>query len=300
MIKLKFFLLLCSLFLSGTAAANNDALAPDTSGLPTVSDGANALFMLAVKHEHAEGVPQDKQEAVELYCQAAKLGHAEAQYALGWMYANGRSVPRDDGVAAQLFTMAAEQGHVQAKNMMRYTSVSTETVLPVCLQPYPGDYQLEHDDWLKFTDSDIFSLVNELAPQYEIDPALVLAVISVESAFNVQAVSSKNAQGLMQLIPETAARFQVKNSFNAEDNIRGGMSYLRWLLAFFKGDVTLVVAAYNAGEGAVERHQGIPPYPETIDYVQKIQARYKKSRHPYQPDIVHRHAVIVLSELDND
>ncbi len=83
----------------------------------------------------------------------------------------------------------------------------------------------------------------------------------------------------MQLIPETAERFQVKNAFDAEDNIRGGMAYLRWLLAFFKGDVTLVAAAYNAGEGAVERHQGIPPYAETIDYVQKIQARSSPTRH---------------------
>lgn len=297
MIKLKFYLLLlCGLALSGTATANNDSLAVVTSGLPTVSDSANALFMLAVKHEHAEGVPQDKQEAVELYCQAAKLGHAEAQYALGWMYANGRSVPRDDSVAAQLFAMAAEQGHAHAKKMMRYTSVSTETVLPLCLRLDIDHQYLAVDNSLGRSSEFIFQLVSQLAPQYEIDPALVLAVISVESAFNVQAVSPKNAQGLMQLIPETAERFQVKDAFNAEENIRGGMSYLRWLLAFFKGDVTLVAAAYNAGEGAVERHQGIPPYPETIDYVKKIQALYKKSNHPYQPNIVHRHAVIALSE----
>ena len=297
MTKLKFYLLLlCGLALGGTATANNDPLAVVISGLPTVSDSANALFMLAVKHEHAEGVPQDKQEAFELYCQAAKLGHAEAQYALGWMYANGRGVPRDDGIAAKLFTMAAEQGHGHAQNMMRYTRVSSESTLPICLKPHPNDYHLDLDYWLKLTDDDIFSLVNELAPQYNLDPGLVFAVISVESAFNVQAVSSMNAQGLMQLIPETAARFQVKDVFNAEENIRGGMSYLRWLLAFFKGDVTLVAAAYNAGEGAVERHQGIPPYPETIDYVKKIQTLYKKSNHPYEPNIVHRHAVIALAE----
>ncbi|MDH5552213.1 MAG: transglycosylase SLT domain-containing protein [Nitrosomonas sp.] len=294
---MKFYLLfLCGLALCGAATANNDLLAIDTLGSPAELDSANTLFMLAVKLEHAEGVPQDKKEAVELYCQAANLGHAEAQYALGWMYANGRGVPRDDGIAAKLFTMAAEQGHDHAQNMMRYIHHSSETTLPTCLQPHPNDYHIELDYWLKITNDDIFSLVNELAPQYNVDPALVFAVIAVESAFNVQAVSSMNAQGLMQLIPETAERFHVKDVFNAEQNIRGGMSYLRWLLAFFKGDVTLVAAAYNAGEGAVERHQGIPPYPETIDYVKKIQALYKKPIHPYQSDIVHRHAVIALSE----
>ncbi len=300
MTKLRFYLLLlCSLTLGSTATANNDSLAITTAGLPAISvvDSANTLFMLATKLEHAEGVPQDMQEAVELYCQAAKLGHAEAQHALGWMYANGRGVPRDDGIAAKLFTMAAEQGHSHAQNMMRYTHVTSETILPTCMQPNLDDYHVVFDDWLKNTNEDIFTLVSELAPQYNVDPGLVLAVISVESAFNEQAVSSKNAQGLMQLIPATAERFQVKDAFNAEENIRGGMSYLRWLLAFFKGDVTLVVAAYNAGEGAVERHQGIPPYPETIDYVKKIQTLYKKTSHPYQPDIVHRHAKITLSKL---
>ena len=113
-----------------------------------------------------------------------------------------------------------------------------------------------------------------------------MAVISVESGFNVRAVSPKNAQGLMQLIPETAQRFRVKNAFDPAENIKGGMAYLQWLLAFFKGDVSLVVAAYNAGERAVERYRGIPPYPETRDYVRKIKQLYKKPIHPYQPNLV--------------
>lgn len=209
------------------------------------------------------------------------------------MYANGRSVPKDDSIATQLFAMAAEQGHAHAQNMMQYTQASSESKLPACIKPVIDDYNI--DNWTDYSNGMIFKLVNELAPEYELDPAFVLAIISVESAFNVDALSPKNAQGLMQLIPETAERFQVKNAFDAEDNIRGGMAYLRWLLAFLRGDVTLVAAAYNAGEGAVERHQGIPPYAETIDYVQKIQARYKKITHPYQADIVHRHALIALS-----
>ena len=76
--------------------------------------------------------------------------------------------------------------------------------------------------------------------------------------------------GVMQLIPDTATRFNVNNAFNAEQNIRGGLAYLKWLMAFFGGDLTRVVAAYNAGEGAVQRYDGIPPYAETQAYVRRV------------------------------
>jgi soluble lytic murein transglycosylase-like protein len=115
-------------------------------------------------------------------------------------------------------------------------------------------------------------LVARLAPSYAVDPQLALAVIAVESGFRVNAVSPKNAQGLMQLIPATARRFRVGDPFDPESNVRGGLAYLQWLLARFDGDVRLVAAAYNAGEGAVLRHKGVPPYPETRDYVRKIMA----------------------------
>jgi soluble lytic murein transglycosylase-like protein len=134
--------------------------------------------------------------------------------------------------------------------------------------------------------SEIEQLVHRLAPQYAVDPALALAVIAVESAFNAAAVSPKNAKGLMQLIPETAERFGVKGVFNPVENLKGGLAYLRWLLAYFQGDVPLVVAAYNAGERAVEKFRGIPPYPETRSYVRKITGIYTKASHPYEPGIV--------------
>jgi soluble lytic murein transglycosylase-like protein len=101
---------------------------------------------------------------------------------------------------------------------------------------------------------------------------LVIAVIQVESNFDPNALSPKNAQGLMQLIPETAERFGVKDVWDPEQNLRGGMAYLRWLLDYFRGDVRLALAGYNAGEGAVERHQGVPPFDETQDYVRKVTA----------------------------
>lgn len=131
----------------------------------------------------------------------------------------------------------------------------------------------------------IVALVDRLAPEFTVDPALVKAVIEQESAFNPRAVSPKAAKGLMQLIPVTAARFGVRSPFDPEDNLRGGMAYLHWLLRKFQGDVALTLAAYNAGENAVERHQGIPPYPETRLYVQRILAAYPHSQHPIPPPL---------------
>jgi len=261
-----------------------------------VKGGGDILVAQARQYEHGEGVLQDREKAVELYCQAARQGSAEGQYALGWMYANGRGVERNDGIAARLFEMAAARKHADAQKLLRFMPLpdKRKVQLPNCLSRNvyvrtnitPNKY---------YVDQSISALVEKLAPPYEIDPGLVLAVIAVESGFNTQAVSPKNAQGLMQLIPATAERFQVRDVFDPEENIRGGMAYLRWLLAFFKGDVALVAAAYNAGEGAVEKYRGIPPYPETVKYVDKIMSRYNKTSHPYQPGVVNRTSFIFAS-----
>ena len=261
-----------------------------------VKGGGDILVAQARQYEHGEGVLQDREKAVELYCQAARQGSAEGQYALGWMYANGRGVERNDGIAARLFEMAAARKHADAQKLLRFMPLpdKRKVRLPNCQSRNvyvrtnitPSKYNV---------DQSISALVEKLAPQYEIDPSLVLAVIAVESGFNTQAVSPKNAQGLMQLIPATAERFQVRDVFDPEENIRGGMAYLRWLLAFFKGDVALVAAAYNAGEGAVEKYRGIPPYPETVKYVDKIMSRYNKTSHPYQPGVVNRTSFIFAS-----
>jgi soluble lytic murein transglycosylase-like protein len=251
---------------------------------------ASALVAEAARYEHAEGVPRDYARAIELYCAAAKAGNADGQYGLGWMYSNGRGVARDDAVAAHLFSLAAQQGHVQAQAMQKLATV--RPVVPQCLVPPPPKLvALPTEELLpgrepNYPRGQIYNMVGKVSPKYEVDPQLVLAFISVESGFNANAVSPKNAQGLMQLIPETARRFRVKNAFNAEDNIKGGVAYLQWLLAFFKGDVPLVAAAYNAGERAVEKYRGIPPYPETRDYVRRITALYRKTSHPYQQHVV--------------
>lgn len=108
------------------------------------------------------------------------------------------------------------------------------------------------------------------AREFGVEEAVVRAIIHAESAFNPTALSRAGAQGLMQLMPPTARRFGVSDSFDASQNIRGGVQYLSWLLRRFNGNLTLAAAGYNAGEGAVDRHGGVPPYKETQYYVQRV------------------------------
>jgi len=108
-----------------------------------------------------------------------------------------------------------------------------------------------------------------------VSPALALAVIAVESAGRTGATSDKGAQGLMQLMPDTATRFGVTDSLSGAENIRGGVAYLDWLLDEFGGDAVLALAGYNAGEGAVRAHGGVPPFAETRDYIPKVLAAFR-------------------------
>ena len=119
------------------------------------------------------------------------------------------------------------------------------------------------------------ALIEQYAAEHKLNPVLVRAVIEAESAFNPRAVSHVGAMGLMQLMPGTARDLGVVNPFDPEDNIRGGTKYLRSLLDRFDDDVDLALAAYNAGPGAVEKYDGVPPYRETRNYVAKIGNRIK-------------------------
>ena len=112
----------------------------------------------------------------------------------------------------------------------------------------------------------------------KVSPALALAVISVESSGRVDAVSSAGAQGLMQLMPATASRFGVADSSVPQQNISGGIKYLDWLMGEFSSDPILVLAGYNAGEGSVRKHAGVPPFPETRDYVPKVLAAFQVAK----------------------
>ncbi|MCW5965258.1 MAG: lytic transglycosylase domain-containing protein [Bryobacterales bacterium] len=118
--------------------------------------------------------------------------------------------------------------------------------------------------------TEIRGMIEDTARRHGVDPALIHSVVRVESNYQQKAISHKGAQGLMQLIPATAQRYGVANAFDPTQNLEGGVRYLKYLTERFDGDLRLALAAYNAGEGAVDRHQGIPPYQETQQYVTKV------------------------------
>lgn len=118
--------------------------------------------------------------------------------------------------------------------------------------------------------------INDYSRQYRVNKDLIKAIITVESCFRVKAKSHAGAQGLMQLIPTTARRFGVRESYNPRQNIRGGVKYLKFLKARYKGNLKKILAAYNAGEGAVDKYKGIPPYKETKAYVKKVLMIYTR------------------------
>lgn len=265
----------------------------------------------ALAHEHGTGVGRNMDTALELYCKAALAGDVRALYRMGWIYTNGRGVERNDAFAAHLFQQAAGLGDEVSRNMLRL--VGSQTAKPPCtVQAEAAEAQRRaelqaaaeqaasetaaqaaqeeaNNRYKTLINSahkkDIMAIVRRLAPQYGIHPGLAFAVIRAESNFDPLAISDKNAQGLMQLIPETAARFNVRQPLDPEQNIRGGLAYLRWLLAYFKGDVPLAVAAYNAGEGTVNRYGGVPPFKETQGYLRRIQEVFSLPEHPFDPRI---------------
>ncbi len=243
-------------------------------------------------------------QAAKLYCEAAAMGSAEGMYRLGMHYAFGQGVDESLSYASSLFKSAAMSGHAESQKMLETIPLrSLET--PPCLMagsaPQKSQTLIQAElakaerekrvgidalvDRLPHDKRWLISMVEKVAEKYDIDPKLVLTIISVESNFKIQARSNKAAQGLMQLIPATAARFNVKNAYDASQNIKGGVAYLRWLLSYFQGDVVLAVAAYNAGEGAVDRYKGVPPYRETRNYVKKVKARYPFATHPFDQSL---------------
>jgi soluble lytic murein transglycosylase-like protein len=249
-----------------------------------------AITELASQYERAIGYRRDYGRARQLYCAAARLGHLPAQRRLAWMYANGLGAPRDTDLAAAWLEVAATNGDLKARRFLAYVGEPIVRRKPRCT------YESRFDAYAVATifgpDEDasfnpdtperqqVAAWVRRLAPDYGLDPNLILAIIETESNFNPQARSSANALGLMQLIPSTAARFGVKDRADPVQNLHGGMAYMRWLLSFFDGDLRLSLAGYNAGERAVEKYLGVPPYPETQNYIRKVLRAYGNDRHP--------------------
>lgn len=284
---MKHGLIALALLLSGPASA----LIQDGD----TESGLRAILRAeGIAYENGEGVERDPARAASAYCKAAMLGDAESQFNLGWMYANGRGVERSDAIAAFFFHAAAEQGLPQAVRMLGTVGGPPNFTPPCMVEPKPAPVvrapppkraPAEPPPINSRAPADILALVKKLAPEYGMDPRLVLAVIETESNFDIVALSPKNARGLMQLIPETAARFGVRNAFDPAQNVRGGMQYLRWLLAYFRGDVMLAAAAYNAGEGTVNRYRGVPPYAETRAYVAKVITLAGMLTHPFDATV---------------
>jgi len=239
-------------------------------------------------------------KAATLYCKASRYGSAEGLYRLGMFYALGRGIPKNRDYAANLFGMASMHGHYEAQKMLETIELQNDAT-PVCVledvapekapyYQYAGDFKNAQsiDSYINKLPKDkrwVVDLVSTISEWYQVDAKLVLSIITTESNFTVSAKSNKDAHGLMQLIPATAERFNVKNAFNASQNIKGGVAYLRWLLSYYRGNVPLAVAAYNAGEGAVDRHKGIPPYKETRAYVKKVLGLYQSTEHSFDEKI---------------
>lgn len=167
---------------------------------------------------------------------------------------------------------------VDEDDIVHFTDAPTDKRFKVFLRELKKDKELRTK--LKYSSSvnpaEFEQLIRTCSTKYGVNPCLVKAVIHAESGYNPNAVSSKGASGLMQLMPGTAKSLKVADRFNPKDNVEGGVKYLRFLLDTFRGDVSLAVAAYNAGLGKVAKYGGIPPYNETRTYVSRVLS-YMKS-----------------------
>jgi soluble lytic murein transglycosylase-like protein len=179
---------------------------------------------------------------------------------------------------ADIFSFKDERGVVHFTNIggldKRYKLIRREANNPAPSTVYASApaYMPSQADIQRYS-----SIVDSASRAYGVEKALVHAVITAESGYNQNALSKAGAMGLMQLMPGTARRYGVQNIMDPQENINGGVRYLRDLLAMFSGNLELAVAAYNAGENAVIRHgHRVPPYAETVNYVPKVLGFYKK------------------------
>lgn len=224
--------------------------------------------------ELGTGLGRNPELAIALYCDAGTLGSAEGYFRVGRVLALGPAYIRNPALANAYFALAARLGHRAAVDAFDRT-VEAAALEDDCGRFVAGleKQRFDLDGYLAGltpVKRGIVELIRRLAPRSQVDARLAIAVALVESNLNSGARSPKNAEGVMQLIPGTQQRFGVRDPYDVEANIKGGLAYLKWLAARFDDDWELVAAAYNAGEGAVDRYRGIPPYRETRDYVRRV------------------------------
>lgn len=258
------FLLLATGLLSLPVRAENLQEAPRV--LAALEQGRAA--------EEGKGFRKNLAQAIALYCDAATMGSPEGFFRVGRLLATAPAGQRNQRLANAYLALAASLGsqdalkyHDPAEGNAELGSECAPPADAAETQAFNVDAYLSRQSPTK---QEIARLIRRVAPRYDVDPRLALAIAMTESNLNANAVSPKNAQGVMQLIPATQERFGVTRPFDAEQNIKGAMAYLRWLDKRFAGNWELVAAAYNAGEGSVDRYRGIPPYAETQQYVRRV------------------------------
>jgi hypothetical protein len=247
---------------------------------PPVVDGeaprVQALLEQGWAAETGRGLRRNPFLAAGLYRQAGVLGSSEGYYRAALVLLPDTRVVPPGGNAACLLAAASQLGHHGAAILLERAGRQDQPINTGCPEdPSLGRIYLEFDldgyvSSLRLPRQQVVAMIRRLAPLYGVNPQLAVAMAAVESNFNPAALSPRSAMGVMQLIPATAERFGVNKPFDPEQNIRGGLAYLRWLHRYFDGDVERIVAAYNAGEGAVMAHGGVPPYAETLAYVSRV------------------------------
>jgi soluble lytic murein transglycosylase-like protein len=170
--------------------------------------------------------------------------------------------PGPDMAEADIYRYRDENG------VWHFTNIQSDVRYRLYIRSYPNKVT----EYIR----DFEGIISQASERFKVDPHLIKAVIKAESDFNHNAVSNKGAQGLMQLMPGTADAMKVGDPFNPEENIFGGTRYLSLMLARFKNDTRLALAAYNAGPERVEDHRGVPPFPETTSFIEKVMQYYAR------------------------
>ena len=189
-------------------------------------------------------------------------------------------------VVFSVLPLAAQDSHVtvvvrpdlQTGKLIRSVVVMPKEVVARVHEPLAANADAEETAAAAPLSSNIIEMIDQIAKRYDVEGPLVHSVIRAESNYNARAVSNKGAMGMMQLIPATARRFGVQNPFDPQQNVEGGVRYLRFLLNYYKDDYPKAIAAYNAGEGAVDQYRGIPPYAETRNYVYQVAKNLRSAR----------------------